>query len=211
MGKNILAVGAHFDDIELGCGGSIAKHSKNGDNVYVFVATLSGFSNPYKKSIRKNSLAKKEGKKAMKVLGIKKLYSGKFKTLKVEFNEELNVEILKIIEKHKIDLVYGHWLGDIHHDHQAVGKSTLHSARHVKNILLYRSNWYDSGISFNGNFYVDISKTWEIKKKSIEMHKSEMERTGKKWIKFFHNEAINAGQKINVKYAEVFEVVKFVN
>lgn len=211
MGKNILAVGAHFDDIELGCGGSIAKHSKNGDNVYVFVATLSGFSNPYKKSIRKNSLAKKEGEKAMKVLGIKKLYSGKFKTLKVEFNEELNVEILKIIEKHKIDLVYGHWLGDIHHDHQAVGKSTLHSARHVKNILLYRSNWYDSGISFNGNFYVDISKTWEIKKKSIEMHKSEMERTGKKWIKFFHNEAINAGQKINVKYAEVFEVVKFVN
>lgn len=211
MGKNILAVGAHFDDIELGCGGSIAKHSKNGDNVYVFVATLSGFSNPYKKSIRKNSLAKIEGEKAMKVLGIKKLYSGKFKTLKVEFNEELNVEILKIIEKHKIDLVYGHWLGDIHHDHQAVGKSTLHSARHVKNILLYRSNWYDSGISFNGNFYVDISKTWEIKKKSIEMHKSEMERTGKKWIKFFHNEAINAGQKINVKYAEVFEVVKFVN
>ena len=43
------------------------------------------------------------------------------------------------------------------------------------------------------------------------MHKSEMQRTGKKWINFFHNEAINAGQKINVKYAEVFEVVKFVN
>lgn len=211
MVKNVLAVGAHFDDIELGCGGSIAKHSKNGDNVYVFVATLSGFSNPYKKSIRKNSLAKKEGEKAMKVLGIKKLYSAKFKTLKVEFNEELNVEILKIIEKHKIDLIYGHWVGDIHHDHQAVGKSTLHSARHVKNILLYRSNWYDSSLNFNGNFYIDISKTWEIKKKSIEMHKSEMERTGKKWINFFHNEAINAGQKINVKYAEVFEVVKFVN
>lgn len=211
MTRNILAIGAHFDDIELGCGGSIAKHSVNGDNVYAFVATLSGYSNPFNKSIRKNSLAMKEGEKAMKVLGVKKLYTGKFKTLKVEFNEDLNVKILKIIEKHKIDLVYGHWIGDIHHDHQAVGKSTLHSSRHVKNILLYRSNWYDSNSNFNGNFYTDISETWNIKKKSIEMHKSEMQRTGKKWINFFHNEAINAGQKINVKYAEVFEVVKFVN
>lgn len=38
-----------------------------------------------------------------------------------------------------------------------------------------------------------------------------MERTGKKWIEFFHNEAKNAGQRIEVKYAEVFEVVKWLN
>ena len=211
MTKNILAIGAHFDDIELGCGGSIAKHVLNGDNVYAYVATMSGFSNPYLKSVRKNSVAKKEGISAMKVLGVKKLYTGNFKTLFVEFNEKLNVEILRIIEKNKIDLVYSHWIGDIHHDHQAVGRSALHSSRHVKNILLYRSNWYNSTSSFNGNFYVDISETWETKKNSIMKHKSEMNRTGNKWIKFFHNEAINAGQKINVRYSEVFEVVKFVN
>ena len=211
MTKNILAIGAHFDDIELGCGGSIAKHVLNGDNVYAYVATVSGFSNPHLKPVRKNSVAKQEGISAMKVLGVKKLYTGNFKTLFVEFNEKLNIEILKIIEKNKIDLVYSHWIGDIHHDHQAVGRSALHSSRHVRNILLYRSNWYNSTSSFNGNFYVDISETWEIKKKSIMKHKSEMNRTGNKWIKFFHNEAINTGQKINVRYSEVFEVVKFVN
>ncbi len=211
MTKNILAIGAHFDDIELGCGGSIAKHVLNGDNVYAYVATVSGFSNPNLKPVRKNSVAKQEGISAMKVLGVKKLYTGNFKTLFVEFNEKLNIEILKIIEKNKIDLVYSHWIGDIHHDHQAVGRSALHSSRHVRNILLYRSNWYNSTSSFNGNFYVDISETWEIKKKSIMKHKSEMNRTGNKWIKFFHNEAINTGQKINVRYSEVFEVVKFVN
>ena len=83
MSKNILAIGAHFDDIELGCGGSIAKHALEGDNVYAYVATVSGFSNPYSKSVRKNSVAKKEGKAAMNVLGIKKLYTGNFETLKV--------------------------------------------------------------------------------------------------------------------------------
>jgi len=36
---NILAIGAHFDDVELGCGGSIAKHSIKGDKVYIYVAT----------------------------------------------------------------------------------------------------------------------------------------------------------------------------
>ena len=93
----ILAIGAHFDDIELGCGGSIAKHAIEGDNVYAYVATVSGFSNPYSKSVRKNSIAKKEGKAAMNVLGIKKLYTGNFETLKVEFNEKFTLSLLKPI------------------------------------------------------------------------------------------------------------------
>ena len=142
----------------------------------------------------------------MNVLGIKKLYTGNFETLKVEFNEKLNVEILKIIEKNKIDQIYSHWTGDIHHDHKAVGNAALHSGRHVKNILLYRSNWYHSTDFFNGNFYIDISKTWEIKEKSI-LHTFGDAKNRPKMDQFFHNEALNAGQKINVKYAEVFEAL----
>jgi hypothetical protein len=38
-----------------------------------------------------------------------------------------------------------------------------------------------------------------------------MNRTGEKWISFFKNEAENAGQRIGVPMAEVFEVVKFLN
>ena len=43
----------------------------------------------------------------------------------------------------------------------------------------------------------------------MRAHASEIERTGAKWISFFRNEAENAGQRIGVKYAEVFEVVKW--
>ena len=207
---NVLAIGAHFDDIELGCGGALAKHLANGDNVYAYVATKSGFTNHQNIVIRSNEVADKEGENAMNILGVT-LIKGNFDALKIEFTDELNIDILKIVEDKKIDLVYSHWTGDIHHDHQAVAKASLHSCRHVPRQLMYRSNWYHSNLEFKGNFYVDISDFWEIKKKSIEAHQSEMERTGKKWIEFFHNEAKNAGQRIEVKYAEVFEVIKWLN
>lgn len=205
---NILAIGAHFDDIELGCAGALAGHVAKGDNVLAYVATVSGFASHDKKVVRTNKIALKEGKRAMDILGVK-LICGTFNTLEVEFSEKLNVQIVKIVESEKIDLVYTHWIADIHHDHHAVAKSSLHSCRHVPRMLMYRSNWYHSNLDFRGNFYIDITKFWSKKEESILAHQSEIERTSGKWINFFKNEAENAGQRIGVKYAEVFEVVKW--
>ena len=182
---NILAIGAHFDDVELGCGGALAKHAQNGDNVYVYVATVSGFTNQYNQTVRSNEIALAEAQEAMKILGVKELICGKFKTLDVEFVDELNIEILKIVQEKNIDKVYAHWIGDIHHDHQAVAKASLHSCRHVPRMLMYRSNWYHSTMEFRGNFYIDITRQWDTKEQAIQAHASEMDRTGSKWIRFF--------------------------
>lgn len=206
---NILAIGAHFDDVELGCGGALARHARDGDNVYVFVATISGFSNQYNQEVRSNETALTEARNAMEILGAKELICGNFKTLEVEFVDALNIEILKIVSEKKIDQVYTHWTGDIHHDHQAVARASLHSCRHVPRLLMYRSNWYHSTLEFRGNFYVDITPYWEIKERAIRAHVTEIDRTGNKWISFFRNEAENAGQRIGVPMAEVFEIVKF--
>lgn len=206
---NILAIGAHFDDVELGCGGSLAKHVDRNDSVFVYVATVSGFTNHKNDKVRSNATALSEGQHAMDILGVSEMFTGQFDTLAVEFVDELNVEILKIVEEKSIDLVYTHWPGDVHHDHQAVAKASLHSCRHVPRLLVYRSNWYHSAQIFRDNFYVDISDHWETKKASILAHKSEVERTKYKWIEFFQNEARNAGQRIGTKYAEAFEVVKW--
>jgi len=205
---NILAIGAHFDDVELGCGATLAKHTANKDNVIIYVATRSGYSNYAQKVIRDNTIALQEGKNAAEILGASLIYDD-FETLKLEFTEELNVKILKIIEENKIDLVYTHWHGDTHHDHQALSKATLHSGRHVKRILMYRSNWYHSPYEFRGNFYTDVTTFWQVKEKAIMAHESEFSRVGEKWLSFFKNEAENAGQKIGVKLAECFEVVKW--
>ena len=206
---NILAIGAHFDDVELGCGGALAKHAQNGDNVYVYVATVSGFANYNNQTVRSNEMALAEAQAAMQVLGVKEMICGKFRTLAVEFVDDLNMEILKIVEEKSIDMVYSHWTGDIHHDHQAVARASLHSCRHVPRLLMYRSNWYHSTMEFRGNFYMDITAHLDTKERAIHAHVSEMDRTGEKWISFFRNEAENAGQRIGVKYAEVFELVKW--
>lgn len=206
---NILAIGAHFDDVELGCGGSLAKHARRGDKVYVYIATVSGFTDYNNRTIRTNETALEEGRNAVAILGAEELICGQFKTLEIEFVDSLNTEILRIVQEKNIDLVYCHWVGDIHHDHQAVAKASLHACRHVPRLLMYRSNWYHSPYSFTQNFYVDISDTVEIKEKAILAHVSEVERTGRKWIRFFRNEAENAGQRIGVQYAEVFELLKW--
>ena len=101
---NVLAIGAHFDDIELGCGGALAKHVANGDDVYAYVATKSGFTNHQNIEIRSDAIASLEGENAMKILGVK-LLKGNFKALDIEFNDELNLDILKIIEEKEIELV----------------------------------------------------------------------------------------------------------
>lgn len=205
----ILAIGAHFDDVELGCGGALARHARDGDEVNIYVATVSGFTNYQNRVVRADSVARKEGEAAMKILGAHSLQCGKFRTLHVEFVDALNKEIVQIVEERKIDLVYAHWSGDVHHDHRAVSLASMHSCRHVPRVLMYRSNWYHAPCVFQGNFYVDISQTWSHKRRAILAHESEVERTGRRWVDFFQNEAVNAGQRIGVKYAEVFEVVKW--
>src|SRR3990172_381773 len=108
---NILAIGAHFDDVELGCGGALAHHAQQGDDVYVFVATVSGFVNQYNQEVRSDEIALTEARNAMDILGAKELLCGNFKTLDVEFVDALNIEILKIAQEKKIDQVYAHWTG----------------------------------------------------------------------------------------------------
>ncbi len=205
---NVLAVGAHFDDIELGCAGSLAMHVQRGDQVYAYVATVSGFNNYNNDIIRADETAFQEGQKAMEILGVK-LICGSFNTFEVEFAEPLNIEIVQIVEQKKIDRIYTHWSGDIHHDHHAVAQASLHSCRHVPRILMYRSNWYQSHLDFRGNYYIDITNFMDIKENAIKAHASELERTRYEWLKFFRNEAENAGQRIGVKHAEIFEIVKW--
>lgn len=205
---NILAIGAHFDDVELGCGGSLARHIKSGDTVYIYVATDSGYGTYDGCAIRDKSVARKEGELAAQILGAQ-LICGNQQTYMVEFEEETNVNIVRLIEEYKIDCVYTQWGGDVHHDHYHLARATLHATRHVPRVLMYRSNWYSGMEIFRENFYVDISETWETKKQAILCHASEYARVGDRWVSYFDREALNNGLKIGVERAEGFQVVKW--
>ena len=208
MVKNILAIGAHFDDIELGCGGTVARHVKEGDNVIMMILTNSEYYNYDGTPIRIKEVAEKEGNNAAKILGVDKLISIGLPTKTLQYGFELIEIINKVIDDYKIDIIYTHWDKDVHQDHSAIGRATLNAGRHVKNILMYRSNWYHTTFEFRGNYYVDISDFINIKIEAVKAHENEYKKFGEGWIEFFVNENRNAGQKIGCKYAEAFEVVK---
>ena len=205
---NVLAIGAHFDDIELGCSGSLRKHVENGDKVVIYVATKSGYSSPGRGTVRSNEEALSEGEKAAELIG-GRLVCGGFETLHLEFEDQLNAQLVQLIEQEKIDLIYTHFKDDVHHDHAALAKASLHAGRHVPRILMYHSNWYQSDVRFTPDFYQDITTTWETKEAVIKAHKSEYERTGGVWVDYFYQEAENNGFICGVKLAEGFRCVKW--
>ncbi len=209
----VLAIGAHFDDIELGCGGTLIKHLHNNDEVYMFVVTGSGYKDYNGKVLRTKKVALREGKNAAAILGVKteNLIYGDFETQKVRHSVELIERMNELIDKLKIDIIYTHWIYDVHQDHSAVGRTTLTAGRHVSRILLYRSNWYATTRFFRGNFFVDISLYIETKIKAIKAHETEYKKFGERWIEFVRHQNRNSGIEIETMHAEVFEVVKYLN
>jgi N-acetylglucosamine malate deacetylase 1 len=205
---NILGIGAHFDDLELGCSGTLIKHVQNGDRVTMLVMTDSSYTSPNGELIRDIDVAYKEGLNAASIIGAE-LICLKVKTFMVPFEESVTSEINRYIEDLNIDVIYSPWVHDLHRDHHYTAKNTLMASRHVQRVLMYRSNYYDTEQPFRGNFYSDITGMMDKKIKVIEAHKSELERVRYKWLDFFKNQNANDGQKIGVKYAECFEVVRY--
>ena len=205
---NILAVGAHYDDIELGCGGTLINHVKKGDTVWMVVVTDSGYRDPAGSVIRDNETAKKEGEKAAKIIGAQ-LIGLEYKTFYINFDEKLTADLTGIIENNGIDTIYSHWSKDTHRDHQNTAKSVLMAARHIPRLLMYQSNWYDTDQAFHGTFYSDISKVMDQKLEAVTAHRSEIKRTENAWIEYLkHTHRIN-GMKTGVGFAETFEPVKY--
>jgi LmbE family N-acetylglucosaminyl deacetylase len=205
----VLAIGAHFDDVELGCGATLARHAAAGDDVIVFVATTSGYVDPSGRVVRDDAVARSEGEAAARILGVSRLICGGFATNYLEFNDQLSCALLDIIERERPDIVFTHWDGDVHHDHQALAKATLATTRHVRRVLFYQSNWYDSGRPFHANFYVDVSTTMEQKRAAIRAHQSEYARVGEKWTEYFTQRHACDGFKAGVAFAEAFQIVKY--
>lgn len=205
---NVLGIGAHYDDLEIGCSGALIKHAENGDKVTMLVITDSAYKNPKGDLVRSSDIAYKEGLIAAKIIGAE-LICLNYATFMVPFNETLTKEITSYLEDLKIDTVYSHWIYDLHRDHQYTSKCALMAGRHISRFLMFRSNFYDTEQQFRGNFYSDISNVMDKKIAAIKSHESELERVRYEWIDFFIRQHENDGQKIGVKYAECFEIVRY--
>ncbi|MCY1153871.1 MAG: PIG-L deacetylase family protein [Nitrososphaeraceae archaeon] len=145
---NILAIGAHPDDIELGCGGLLLKASRQGHhNIFMYTLTRGGASgDPEERT--------KELMQSAKFIGAKKLWIDNFEDTKLSLSSDLINHIEFFIKKADPDIVLTHSIGDTHHDHRAIAASTIEAGRFVPNILAYE---IPVTRDFKPQVYYDIS------------------------------------------------------
>lgn len=205
---NILAIGAHYDDVELGCSGTLVKHVRAGDKVTILVVSDSAFKNREGEVVRAADVAEREGREAAAIIGADMVTLG-FPTFGVPFDDTLGRQMMHLVEELAVDTIYCHWVHDVHRDHHYTARTALMAGRHVPRFLMYRSNFYDAEAPFRGNLYSDISAVMDVKIRSIRAHVSEMARVKDSWLEFVKYQNSNDGQRVGVKFAERFEVVRY--
>ena len=205
---NVLAVGSHFNNIELGCGGALLRHVQRGDKVVLFVAATSGSLNSERNETGRDEIVFQNAQEAVQIIG-GRLICGGFETLHLEFEDTLNAKLVHLIEREKFDLIYTHFPGDPQHDHRALARAAIHAGRHVPSILGYRCSWYQSEEPFRANFFVDISDVWDKKEEAIRKYQSNSGRVKEEKIAYFKNDAENNGRQNGVAFAEGFQVIKW--
>lgn len=207
----ILAVGAHLDDIELACGGTLAKAIKNGHKVKVLIMSQSGYTNKEGSVQRSNEVAVKEGTNALQTLGCKDIEILDFDTKDIPFRSDVVNAIDVCMSKFNPDVIFTHHPFDTHQAHEGVSKATIAAARR-KNTVYFFEPIAPSGrsyVSFKPTLYVDIEDTIDTKIASLKKHKSEYNKFGgEDWINGVKSRCGFRGYEIGKKYAESFEILR---
>jgi LmbE family N-acetylglucosaminyl deacetylase len=166
MNLNILAVGAHPDDIELGCGGLLLKAVSHGHNVFAYTLTRGYPSGD-------SFIRIQEFVKSAEFMGVRTAWIDNFEDTKLELSSTLINHIEYFVNKSKADVIYTHSKNDTHHDHRAIAESTLEAARYVPNILSYEMPVTKD---FNPQVYYDISDVIDSKIKLINIFLSQKDK-----------------------------------
>ncbi len=198
----ILALGAHPDDIEYGCGGTFLKFARKGMDIYFMVLTKGEFGGD-------PETREKEQEEAMKLLGVKKIFWGGYTDTELPSERIVITKIDEVIEEVNPDEVYVNYIEDIHQDHRMLAECTLAATRYVKRVFFYED--YTS-INFEPDIFVDVEDVLEEKQKLIEVYSSQVDKAYP--TKLDMVESVKAianfrGFQGKVKYAEGFKAFRF--
>ncbi len=211
----ILVFAPHADDEVLGVGGTMARYTEEGNQVYVCVVTVgqaSMFPQSVITAIRGEALA------AHNLLGV---HESVFLELPaVLLSEvpryEINGKLCKVVEKVKPDIVYIPHFGDMHYDHTLVAQAAMVAVRPIngctiKEVYSYEtlseSEWNTPHVvnSFIPNTYVDISSQLDKKRKAMECYQSQLkEFPHPRSIRALESLAALRGSTVGINAAEAF-------
>ncbi len=207
--ENILVIGAHYDDAELGCGGTSARLAAEGKKVYKLTLTdnVTQFSQMNIHVFYETSV--EESAQACRVLGVHEITE--FEPVScghLFYTTEIMQKVEDIIFKYNIDTVFMHYTDDLNQDHIAASKICVTAARHCENIFFYQSNLYILPSPFSPTFFVDISDYVEKKKEALYQYTGDHNRFNSLFETNIERNSV-WGFANKVKYAEGFVVQKY--
>ena len=195
----VLAVGAHPDDIELGCGATLIAHRDAGDSVALLVMTT-GEQGPQDARSRIN-----EQEEAASFLGARLLWGGFEDGAVPDSRRAINV-IEEAIRAVAADIVYTHSPNDTHQDHRATAVATLGAARRASRVLSYEA---PTSIGFQPAVYTEVTGLVEAKLDLIRCHMSQVLKNGLVDLEVVEAQARFRGFAGRVRHAEAFEAHRF--
>jgi LmbE family N-acetylglucosaminyl deacetylase len=164
---NILGIGAHPDDLEYGCGGTLARYAGAGHNVTMLVMTCGEQGG-------KPGLREEEQKSAAGALGAKEVIFGGKRDTQISLDQESIGFIEDVMKRTRPDMIFVHHRDDSHQDHRTLNLATVSAARYIPNLLFYEG---PTTIEFEPTIFVDISSTLEVKVQALKEHGSQVAKT----------------------------------
>jgi bacillithiol biosynthesis deacetylase BshB1 len=226
MKLDILAIGVHPDDVELGCSGTIINEIKRGKKVGIVDLTQGELGT------RGNIESRyQEAANAAMIMGVLARENLKMRDGFFENNEENKLRLITAIRKYQPEIVIGNVLHDRHPDHGRAGKmiadccflaglAKIETKDENMNaqprwkpsyVLHYIQDWYHEP-----DLLIDISEVFEQRMKAIEAYTTQF-HTGEKsgegtqtyistpdFLESIRARARMFGKRIGVKYAEGF-------
>jgi LmbE family N-acetylglucosaminyl deacetylase/cytochrome c-type biogenesis protein CcmH/NrfG len=200
--QTVLAIGAHPDDIEFGCGATLLRYREEGCETHALVLTGGerGHNGP-KVQIRVAEARAGARALALTALEIHDLPD----TQLAQEREKVRTLIEEAVHRLQPDIVFTHNARDAHADHRAVYEATREAVRGACTILCYENP--NTPPEFNPDLYVDVGDYLEDKVAALACHRSQ---AGKPYAdpKVIRHSAGFRGNQARIRYAEAFEAIR---
>lgn len=217
----ILAVGAHPDDLELCCGGTLAKYASNGHKIGIAIMTDGATGSSFIPPEQLVSVRKQEARRSAELIHADFFWLG-FPDGKLEYNVKVRMALNKVVREFNPDLIITHNPEDYISDHRITSKHVVDVGlwAHVGPLIPEMEGtpqvpsiaFMDTlaGISFIPERYIDITDFFNMKKKMLSCHESQQS-----WLADYggidYMETIEIGCRYRgiqsqVKYAEGFKI-----
>lgn len=193
---NVLAIGAHPDDLEFGCGGTLYSLMKQGFKIHLLIMTSGEIGGDSK-------VRRLEQERSARMLKASLRWGG-FRDTDIPLTRELIQEIERHIRDLKPQLIFTQYHDDTHQDHRKVSQATSTAARHARSVLMYEG---PSTQNFNPRVFMNIGPVLKKKMSLLTAHRSQVFQTKIRDLSIVESAkstAIFRGYQDRVKYAEGF-------